>query len=190
MNKTTTNQKTQQNILIVDSDKELKYKIKDYVTVNNIQEKYNLNFIFAENIKEVLKIMQNEKIDLMVLELVLPIINGFYLLNIMDQQKETPLIIYTKLKDSADLKKISEKGNIINIFTKQITPLNELMVKIIEKEDRKSQMDLVISEIEIGMKSLNEDKMETALKVLKCPKCHILLAKNSHFCNNCGQKII
>ncbi|MCK5604298.1 response regulator, partial [Candidatus Pacearchaeota archaeon] len=98
MEKLNTDQK-QKNILIVDSNKELVHDLKDYADHHDLKAKNGLNFVFAASSKEALKKIVEQKIDLIILEVILPVVNGYYLLNALKKENtKIPVIIYTRLK--------------------------------------------------------------------------------------------
>jgi len=180
----------QKNILLVDNDKELVRNIQDFLGHHEIKEKYGLNFIFVNSVKQAFKKMAEMKIDLIILEIILPVVNGYYLLNALNKEKnKIPVIIYTRLKGPQDLAKMAASG-VDNIFIKQLMKMEDLVQIIISHEDHKVEMDKVLIELQSQIKSLSESDNQAALKVVQCPRCHMILTRSSHFCNNCGQKII
>ena len=44
-------------------------------------------------------------------------------------------------------------------------------------------------ELSSQIKALHNTERQSELKLIQCPECHLILAPDSHFCNNCGQKI-
>lgn len=185
--KTTSKQK---NVLLVDNDKELVRNLQDYLEHHEIKGKYGINFIFAANVKQALKKIAEMKIDLIVLEIILPVINGYYLLNAIKKEKQKiPVIIYTRLKGPQDLAKMAA-GNVDNIFIKQLMKMEDLVRIIISHENNKVEMDKVLIELQSQIKSISESDSQTGIKVVQCPQCHMILSRNAHFCPNCGQKII
>ena len=185
--KTTTKQK---NILLVDNDKELVRNLKDYLEHHEIKEKYGLNFIFVPNVKQALKKIAELKIDLIILEIILPVVNGYYLLNAVKKEKnKIPVILYTRLKGPQDLAKMAASGA-DNIYIKQLMKMEDLVQIIVSHEDHKVELDNVLIELQSQIKSLAESETQSNLKVVQCPRCHMILTRNSYFCNNCGQKIV
>lgn len=184
--KTTSHQK---NILFVDSDKGLVNDLKDYLEDHGVKEKFGLNFVFANNCKEALKNLAELKIDLVISEIVLPIINGYYLLKAVkkDPQK-VPVVFYTRLKGDEDLAKMAV-SEVDNIFLKSLMKIEDLVQKIINLKDFKEDLDKVVKGLQDQLKSLSGGETQSSLKMIQCPRCHLLLSHNSHFCNNCGQKI-
>ena len=178
------------NILLIDNDKELVRNFHDYLGHHEIKEKYGLNFIFVNSIKQAFKKIAEMKIDLIILEIVLPVVNGYYLLKALKKEKnKIPVIIYTRLKGPQDLAKMAASG-VDNIFIKQLMKMEDLIQIIISHEDQKVELDKVLIELQSQIKSLSETENQAALKVVQCPRCHMILTRSSHFCNNCGQKII
>jgi len=179
----------QQTVLFIDSDKELIHDLKDYIEHHEIREKYDFDFVFAQSAKEALKKLTEQKIDMVVLEIVLPVINGYYILNaIKKEYAELPVIIYSRLKGPQDLAKMASY-KVDNIFLKQLMKMEDLVQMIVSRADQKVELDKVLMELQSQIKSLSLAETESSLKVVQCPRCHMILPRESHFCNNCGQKI-
>lgn len=184
--KTTSHQK---NILFVDSDKGLANDLKDYLEDQGAKEKFGLNFVFANNCKEALKNLAELKIDLVISEIALPVINGYYLLKAVKREpQKIPVVFYTRLKGDEDLAKMAA-SEVDNIFLKSLMKIEDLVQKIISLKDFKEDLDKVVKGLQNQLKSLSGGEVQSNLKVIQCPRCHVLLSHNSHFCNNCGQKI-
>ncbi len=178
------------NILIVDSDKELIRNLKDYLDHHEIQVKYNLNFVFANNCKEALRKMSEMEIDLVTLEILLPIINGYYLLKeIKKEKRKIPVIVYTRLKGPQDLARLASL-EVDNIFIKQLMKMEDLVQVIIGYGNQKAELDKVLLELQSQIKSLADTDSQAQLKVIQCPRCHMILSRDAYFCPNCGQKIV
>jgi len=184
--KTTSKQKT---ILFVDADKILIHDIKEYLKNEKAEVKFGLNFIFVENARDTLKKLEEMKIDLVILEILLPIVNGYYLINAIKKiNKEMPIIIYTKLKGPQDLAKMAS-SEIDNIFIKTLIKPEDLIKTIAERDDYKTELDRLVLELKSQIKTLSLVEGQSQVKVVHCPKCNLVLSAESHFCNNCGQKI-
>ena len=69
------------NILMVENDQSLITDIKDWIKKSEIESKNNLKFNFANDVKEALKKLVTLEINLLVLEIALPVISGYYLIN-------------------------------------------------------------------------------------------------------------
>ncbi len=184
--KTTSKQRT---VLLVDSDKTLIHDIKDYLEHHEIRENYGLEFVFAQNAKEALKKLAEKKIDLVVLEVILPIINGYYVLSALKKEySNIPVIIYSRLKGPQDLAKMASY-KVDNIFLKQLMKMEDLIQMIVSHSGHKAELDKVLMELQSQVKSLSSAESQASQKVIQCPRCHAILPQGSHFCNNCGQKI-
>jgi len=177
----------QKNILFIDSDKILKHDIQDCLQHKEIQGKYGLNFIFAENARDALKRIAEQKIDLVVLEILLPVINGYYLINAF-KKANIPVIVYTKLRSGQDLAKLAST-EVDNIFLKELVKLEDLIDILSSEDTHKAELDKLVPELQNQIKTLSGEEAGAELKMVQCPRCHIMLAPNSYFCNNCGQKI-
>jgi CheY-like chemotaxis protein len=185
--KITSKQKT---ILFVDADKILIHDIKEYLKNEKVEAKFGLNFIFVENARDTLKKLEEMKIDLVILEILLPIVNGHYLINAIKKiNKEMPIIVYTKLKGPQDLAKMAS-SEIDNIFIKNLMKPEDLIKIIAERDDYKTELDRLVPELKSQIKALSLMESQSQVKVVHCPKCNLVLSSESHFCNNCGQKIV
>jgi len=181
---------TVRNILIVDNDKELVRSLKDYLDHHEIQVKFGLNFVFAANCKEALRKMSEMQIDLVSLEILLPVINGYYLLKeVKKQARKIPVIVYTRLKGPQDLARLASL-EVDNIFIKQLMKMEDLVQVIIGYGSQKAELDKVLLELQSQIKSLADTDSQAQLKVIQCPRCHMILNRDAFFCPNCGQKIV
>jgi len=109
------------NILVVDDEIELRESIVDYI------ETLNHNVFEAENGKEALDIISNNKINIIFTDINMPIINGLDLLKIISEKK---LDIYSVvISGSNELTKVIDafKFGAYSFFTK---PFNLFKVKI------------------------------------------------------------
>ncbi len=176
------------NILFVDNDRGLARDIEDYLNKNKIREKYGLEFYFAQDAKEAIKELAKLKIDLVIMEIVLPVVNGYSLLNVI-KNKKVPVIVYTALKNPEDLAKIAA-FDVDNLFNKDMTRFEDLVQFLANQTDYKADLDRAVKDIQAQVKSMSEEEGKTQIKMLQCPRCHTILGMESHFCNNCGQKII
>ncbi|MBN2307169.1 response regulator [Candidatus Peregrinibacteria bacterium] len=176
------------NILFVDSDKGLTGDIKDWVKKSEIETKYNLRFTFVEDAKSALKKLAEMNINMVILEIALPLVSGYYLVNaIKNLNKEISIIIYTSLKNPQDLAKMAS-SKVNNIFLKELMSIQDL-VEIIRKKESSENIDEIVMELSSQIKALHASEKQSELKLIQCPQCRLILAPDSHFCNNCGQKI-
>jgi len=180
----------QKNILFVDNDKLLTLDIQDLIERQEIEDKFGLNFMFVKEVKGALKKLSESTIDLIVLEIVLPVVNGYYFLTLLkEKHPNIPVIIYTRLKDPQDLAKMADY-NVDNIFLKELMKAEDLIAIIGKKETTKEDIDHVVMELKSQVKALSDKGLQKQLKLVQCPRCNLIIAPDSHFCNNCGQKII
>ena len=176
------------NILMVENDQSLVTDLKDWIKKSEIESKHHLKFNYAKDVKEALKQLNELKIDLMVLEIALPVISGYYLINaIRKENADMQIMIYTRLKNPQDLAKMAS-ANINNIFLKELMSTQDL-VEIIKKKETTGNIDEIVLELNSQIKALHKSNSQSELKLIQCPQCHLIIAPNSHFCNNCGQKI-
>ena len=180
--KTTSKQK---NILFVDNDNDIIQEIKES---SNADKNIGLNIIFAKNAKEALKKISEQKIDLAIVEILLPVINGYHLISKLIKENIST-IIYTKLKESQDIAKMATTG-VDNIFIKELTKSNDLIDRISKEDSLKTDLNKVSSDIQNKIKTTTGDEIQSKIKMVQCPRCNSVLVHNSHFCNNCGQKIL
>lgn len=178
----------QKNILYVESDKSQIRELDDYMIKNDIAKKHGINLILAESAQEATKKMVELKIDLVILEIMLPIVNGYHLINKI-KKTNVPIIVFTKLKSTEDLAKIASSGA-SNMFIKELSKIDEVMKFAVEKDDYKTDLDKLVNELQVKIKSASGDDSKSSVQLVQCPKCNTILAPGSHFCNNCGQKII
>ncbi|HHE40208.1 MAG TPA: response regulator [Candidatus Cloacimonetes bacterium] len=177
------------NILFVDSDKILTNDLKDWAKKSEIESKYNLSLSFVQDAKSALKKMATMEINMIILEIVLPLINGYNLIKaIQKTNKEIPIIIYTSLKKPEDLAKMASY-NVNNIFLKEFVRAEDL-IEIARKQETASNIDKTVIELNSQIKTLHESTNKQELKLIQCPQCHLILAPDSLFCNNCGKKIL
>ena len=83
-------------ILIVDDEENIREVIKEYAKNENFE------VIEADNGVKALELLDNEKFDLMVLDIMMPIMDGFTLLNNIPKEKRIPTIILSARDDEVD----------------------------------------------------------------------------------------
>ncbi|MBN2087056.1 response regulator [Candidatus Peregrinibacteria bacterium] len=175
------------NILFVDSDISLTQEIREILNRDKTGNSYGLNITFAKDAREAMKKMSELKIDLIVMEIVLPLINGYFLLNKTIKEK-IPTVIYTKLKESQDIAKMAASG-VDNIFIKELTKPIELIEKLSKETSLKIDLNKMAPELQSQIMMASGDETHSKIKIMQCPRCNSVLAPDSRFCNNCGQKI-
>lgn len=84
----------------------------------------------AEDGEEALKILKNESYDLILLDLVMPKIDGFTLLAELQARKiKTPAIVLSNLSQEEDERRAKELGA-LDFFVKSEIPINEVVDRI------------------------------------------------------------
>jgi len=162
--------------------------LKDWIKKSEIESKYNLSFTFVEDAKNALKKLSEMNTNLVILEIALPLISGYHLIKaIREKNKDMPIIIYTRLKNPQDLAKMAS-SRVNNIFLKELMK-GEDLIEIIRRKETAENIDEIVMELNSQIKTLHEDGSKRELELIQCPQCHLILAPDSHFCNNCGQKI-
>jgi len=177
----------QRAILMVDGDREFLRDVSDLIEKEEIQQKLGLRFVFAKDAHEAMKKMAEMNFDLAVLDPVLPVISGYYLLGAIRKVK-IPAIFYTKLKSQEDLAKMASY-DVENIFLKDLTKPADLIAMLGSGVSLKADLDRLVMDLQTQIKIMSATESGGELKLLQCPRCHTLLGRDSHFCNNCGQKI-
>jgi len=115
--------KKQKNILIVDDEKELRYMIKYFLKTLD-----NINFYEAENGLQALEIYKNSKIDLILLDINMPVLNGIQFLEAINENKKienikTPIIVISGLL-SNDIINMTKNMGVAKYIRKPFEALN------------------------------------------------------------------
>jgi CheY-like chemotaxis protein len=176
-------------ILFVENENGTVQEIKNILKNTGIEKKSDVSFVFAENSHEALKKLATMKTDIVITEIILPIINGYNLVKtIKKNYKEIPVIIYTNLKSPQDLSKMAAL-NADNIFLKTLMKTEDLVDIVVKKGKLKGDLDQIVNELNSQIKALSGKEGQSQIKMVQCPHCNMILAPDSHFCNNCGQRI-
>jgi PleD family two-component response regulator len=121
--------------------------VLDNAILKNYLYKERFNVISALNGREALEQLEIRNIDLIILDLVMPVLDGFQFLKQFSKTelyKEIPIIIASSLDDSKDIEQIL-KFNIYDYVIKPLDHINRLiMVNKIKNalEYRKMLLDL------------------------------------------------
>ena len=91
-------------VLIVDDEENIREVIKEYA----LQE--NFEVTEADNGIKALELLNNEEFDLMVLDIMMPKMDGFTLLNNIQKEKRIPIIILSARDDEIDKLEGFDKG--------------------------------------------------------------------------------
>ena len=81
------------NILIVEDEKEIREGVSEYLS------EVGYNVISAEDGMQAIELFKNSKIDLVILDIMLPKANGFVVLNKIRQESNFPVIMLTAMSD-------------------------------------------------------------------------------------------
>ena len=81
------------NILIVEDEKEIREGVSEYLS------EVGYNVISAEDGMQAIELFKNSKIDLVILDIMLPKANGFVVLNKIRQESNAPVIMLTAMSD-------------------------------------------------------------------------------------------
>ena len=81
------------NILIVEDEKEIREGVSEYLA------EVGYSVISAEDGMQALELFKNNKIDLVILDIMLPKANGFVVLNKIRQESNVPVIMLTAMSD-------------------------------------------------------------------------------------------
>lgn len=110
------------NILIVDDEELIRNVIKEYL----IHEGFSV--YEAENGINAIRVYEEEKIDLVILDIMMPKMDGFEALKRMKKIKDAPVIMLTAMKEEVDKLKSFDMG-VDDYVTKPFSP-KELMARI------------------------------------------------------------
>ena len=83
-------------ILIAEDEPRMRRLIKDYLS------KEDFSIVEASNGKEALDLFQNHKFDLLILDIMMPLLNGFDLCKAIREISNIPIIILTARADDDD----------------------------------------------------------------------------------------
>lgn len=182
--KTTTRQK---NILVIDSDQDVINEMSDYL---NSSADTVLNMTFVKSVKEAMRKMADKNFDLIIMEIILPIVNGYFFLDHLKKTNpDQSVLVYTRLKSNQDLSRLATYS-IENVVLKKVTKTEPFMRWLDQGGELKADLSKRIIEIQNMLKSESTENGERLTKVLQCSRCGMVLNRSSRFCNNCGQKVI
>ena len=121
------------NILVVDDEKLIRDVIKEYLS----EEKYNV--FEAENGLEALEIIKNNDINIVILDIMMPIMDGYKCCEKMKEYKDIPVIMLSAREDERD-KLLGFKLGIDDYITKPFSP-KELVARIKAVLKRNNEKD-------------------------------------------------
>ena len=86
----------------------------------------------AYNGEQALKALEKEKYDLLLLDLIMPKVDGFSVLESLKQKNiKIPVVILSNLSQESDIKRVKEYG-VKDFFVKSYTPLAKIL-EIVKK---------------------------------------------------------
>jgi len=134
------------NILVVDDEILIREVIKTYL------ENEKMNIYEAENGIEALRVFKEEKIDLVVLDIMMPKMDGFVALKKIRELSEVPVIMLTAMKEEIDKLNGFTLG-VDDYLTKPFSP-KELVarVKAVLKRSGKIKETYVYKTLEVDYK--------------------------------------
>lgn len=109
-------------ILIVDDEKNIREVIREYATLDGYE------VMEADSGVKALELLNNNKFDLMILDIMMPIMDGFTLLNSIPKEKKIPTIILSARDDEVDKLEGFDRG-IDDYLCKPFSP-RELMARV------------------------------------------------------------
>lgn len=109
-------------ILIVDDEKNIREVIREYATLEGYE------VMEADSGVKALELLNNNKFDLMILDIMMPIMDGFTLLNSIPKEKKIPTIILSARDDEVDKLEGFDRG-IDDYLCKPFSP-RELMARV------------------------------------------------------------
>jgi DNA-binding response OmpR family regulator len=93
-----------------------------------VQEGFEVKLV--ENGKEALSLLESEKFDLLILDLIMPELNGFGVLEALKQKNITvPVIVASDLSQVEDFDRVKQMGA-IDFFVKSNMSMTEMTEKI------------------------------------------------------------
>ena len=111
-------------ILIADDNKAIAMTLQ----LKLVQEGFEVKLV--ENGKEALSLLESEKFDLLILDLIMPELNGFGVLEALKQKNITvPVIVASDLSQVEDFDRVKQMGA-IDFFVKSNMSMTEMTEKI------------------------------------------------------------
>ena len=109
-------------IIIVDDEKNIREVIREYASLDGY------DVMEADSGVKALELLNNNKFDLMILDIMMPIMDGFTLLNSIPKEKKIPTIILSARDDEVDKLEGFDRG-IDDYLCKPFSP-RELMARV------------------------------------------------------------
>ncbi len=109
-------------ILVVDDSKFIRKATTKILSI------YNYNIIMADNGKKAIKLAKKKSIDLILMDLMMPVMDGFTTLEILkknDDTKDIPVIIQSTMSDNSEIataRQLGASGYFIKPFNVKYIP--------------------------------------------------------------------
>jgi len=176
------------NILFVDNDSAVNIALQELLAKKKNNDRHFFNVTLKKNAKEALEELKKNKTDLIIMEIALPMISGYYLIDAIHKHfPNTSIIIYTRLKRPQDLAKMASK-KVSNIILKELVDIKQLINEISDQK-KVENIDETVLRLNDQIKALMGTGIKQIQKLTQCPRCHLIVPPDSQFCHNCGQKI-
>lgn len=104
--------------------------VLDNAILRNYLYNERVNLISALNGREALEMLESRNIDLIILDLIMPVLDGFGFLELFSKTKfyeEIPIIVASSLDDAKDIEKIL-RYNIYDYVIKPLDRINRLIM--------------------------------------------------------------
>lgn len=111
-------------ILLVEDEKSISRAIKLKLSISGFETE------IAENGVDALELLKTKKFDLILLDIMMPKMGGFEVMEEMKKNKDkTPIIVLSNLSQEEDGKRAKELGA-VDFFVKSNSPLSEIVDRI------------------------------------------------------------
>jgi DNA-binding response OmpR family regulator len=135
------------NILIAEDEDSLRILIKDYLL------KEGFSIFEAANGKEALDIFKNEKIDFIILDIMMPELNGFLVLEEIRKISKIPVLILTALEEENE----QLKGYLLGTDDYMLKPFS-LKVLVAKVRAILNRANIKFSKYDFGLLKIDFDK--------------------------------
>ena len=142
-------------ILIAEDEPRMRRLIKDYLS------KEDFSIVEASNGKEALDLFQNHKFDLLILDIMMPLLNGFDLCKAIREISNIPIIILTARADDDDEVMGYDLGA-DDYITKPFSP-KILVAKVKALLRRLDDLNITNAFININSLSINKTSHEVTI---------------------------
>lgn len=142
-------------ILIAEDEPRMRRLIKDYLS------KENFSIVEASNGKEALDLFQSHKFDLLILDIMMPLLNGFDLCKAIRDISNIPIIILTARADDDDEVMGYDLGA-DDYITKPFSP-KILVAKVKALLRRLDDLNITNAHIDINNLSINKTSHEVTI---------------------------